>query len=151
MAAASRIRPLSLTSSRAAMASAPPTEDAALLPIPLPGFMPFAIVIEKPRSSHPHDSASLIAAYEAVFSIGSVGTVFFPLTLTSNDPDFAFLKVTRSLGESRHRPNESKPGPKLAIVAGDETTALAYLISSSWQGIRRMDNKPIEVGCGRSV
>ncbi len=32
---------------------------------------------------------------------------------------------TLSLGDSRHSPKESKPGPKFAIVAGDDTTALS--------------------------
>ena len=53
---------LSLTPRSAAIATAPPTDDAALLPMPLPGFMPLLMVIEKPFSSHSHLSASFKAA-----------------------------------------------------------------------------------------
>ncbi len=52
------------------LASVRAAEDAALLPSPLPGLMPFFTVIEKPTSSHPQSSASFIAAYDAVFLSG---------------------------------------------------------------------------------
>src|SRR4030065_1500309 len=132
MAAASRIISLSRSPRIVAIATAPPAEDAALLPSPLPGFVPFLMVIENPMSSQPQCSASLIAAYEAVFLEGLVGTLCFPTTLTSYLPLGIRLMDTRSLGDSKQSPNESKPGPKLAIVEGDDTTARSHLIQDTW-------------------
>jgi len=62
IAAASSTSSLFLTPRRVAMASAPPVDEAALLPSPLPGFIPFLMVIEKPMRSYPHSSESFMAA-----------------------------------------------------------------------------------------
>jgi hypothetical protein len=61
MADASRIICLSRIPKSAAMPTAPPTDDAALLPRPLPGFMPFLMVIENPDSAEPQSSANFNA------------------------------------------------------------------------------------------
>jgi len=37
-----------------------------------------------------------------------------------------------SRGESRHKPNESKPGPKFAMVAGEETVTRSYIRGHTW-------------------
>jgi hypothetical protein len=37
-----------------------------------------------------------------------------------------FIDIT-SLGEARHRPKESNPGPKFAIVAGDSIKARSFM------------------------
>ena len=122
IAAASRTSPLSFTPSMPAMASAPPTDEAAELPMPLPGFSPCFTLMVKPVLSQPQSSHSFSAAKDAVFSVGDVETpAHLPVTLTWTLSVLAAVIVTMSLGESRQSPKESNPGPKLAIVAGDET------------------------------
>jgi hypothetical protein len=47
-----------------------------------------------------------------------------------------------SLGASRHKPKESNPGPKFAIVAGDDTTARSNITwTPGWMEISCLNIK----------
>src|SRR3990170_3578821 len=97
----------------------------------MPGKMPFSIFISTPAFSE--NSFSIwFATTPAVFFSGAVRIVAAESPVTSIlTPLEMRTTVTLSLGCSNARPKTSKPGPKLAVVAGAVTVILLNGITSS--------------------
>jgi len=116
--------------------------EAALLPKPTLGRIPFSSLIMSPVFNE-NSSRICLATTPAVFFSGSVGMVSAarPETLISMPFERGFI-VTLSFGFSRAMPKTSKPGPRLAVVAGALTITLFGGDAPRFLPARRVILKP---------
>ena len=101
------------------IANTVPAELAALLPIPLPGFIPLCISISNPKSTLVFFNISEAATPATLSEMSLLNSK--PVILFMNTPFLdVFLTVISSPILSRQTPKISKPHDRLAMLAGEK-------------------------------